>query len=474
MTNVPKAQFTDRGFVAPAESDILDGVNEDNEAIFGPKLNTAGSTPQGQLATTETAIIGNQNDVFCSITNGVDPAYASGRMQDAIGRIYFIERLPALPTIVTALCNGAVNLKIPAGSLAKALDGNIYASTQDAKIGSDGTALIQFACTVVGPIPCAEGALSAIYRLIPGWDTITNPSEGVIGRDVENRVDFETRRAQSVAKNSAGAPASVRGEVLEVDGVLDAFVIDNPTNAPATVFGYTMIANSLYVAVVGGKDKDIGQAIISKKAPGCSYNGNNTVTVPDKSYDPPYPTYAVKFQRPASLPILFKVDLQDSPDVPSDGQTQVQNAIIAAFAGADGGPRARIAGVVYAARFTAPIAALGAWAQQIIDIMVGSENTAIADFTGSITGTVLTVTAIPTGALAVGQTIVANGVADGTTIISFGSGSGGTGTYNLSGGAQTVGSKGMSGVLPDQTKVDVDMDQAPTISAANIAVNLIT
>ena len=79
--------------------------------------------------------------------------------------------------------------------------------------------------------------------------------------------------------------------MLNVAGVLDAYVTENPSATPATIGGVTLVANSLYVAVTGGTAIDVATAIWSKKAPGCAYNGNTTVVVQDTSsgYSPPYP-----------------------------------------------------------------------------------------------------------------------------------------------------------------------------------------
>ncbi len=51
-------------------------------------------------------------------------------MQDAIARIYFLERNPAEPTTVQALCTGLAGVEIPVGALAVAEDGNQYICTQ--------------------------------------------------------------------------------------------------------------------------------------------------------------------------------------------------------------------------------------------------------------------------------------------------------------------------------------------------------
>lgn len=473
-SNIPVPVFGPNGFYAPSEQSILYGVQLDINQAFGGGLNPAFETPQGQIATSWTATLGSDFNLVCSIFNGVDPAFATGRMQDAIGRIYFIERFPAQPTVVQATCTGIVGLKIPQGSLAIAEDGNIYVSTQDGKITANGTVLIPFACQTSGPIPCPEGTLDQIYRQIPGWDTITNLSEGEIGRNTESRREFEERRAASVALNAIGYVDAVRGAVLAVPGVLDAYVIDNSTGSPLTIGDYTIPASALYVAAVGGTDNKVAYAIWTKKAPGCSYSGNTSNVVKDRSYDPPYPSYTVLFERPPTLPIVFAVNIQNNTSVPSDANVQIQNAIIQAFAGADGGPRARIGGVLYASRFLAPIAALGPWVQ-VISLQIGSQNTPTAEFTASIAGTTMTVTAFASGDgdLAADQSIIGSGVADGTTIDHQLSGTtGSTGTYALTGAAQTVTSETMYAVLADQNTVTVGIDQAPTISAANIAVEL--
>jgi hypothetical protein len=58
-----------------------------------------------------------------------------------------------------------------------------------------------------------------------------------------------------------------------------------------------------------------------------------------------------------------------------------------------------------------------------------------ASFTGSISGTTLTVTAIGSGAIAIGQTLSGTGVTVGTTIVGFNTGAGGNvnevGTYTI-------------------------------------------
>lgn len=481
-SNVPLISFTDRGFVVPTDAAILAGVQADFSVAFGP-LNFSGETPQGQWSTGLSAIISTQYGEFVNLANNVDPAYASGRWQDAIGRIYFLERNPALPTEVDCTCMGLAGTLIKTGSLAKADDGNIYRCKRGDRIGDGGTVSLTFQCTVTGPIPCPAGSVNKIYVAVSGWDTITNPSDGVQGVDIESRTAFEARRAESVAANASGNLPSIRGAVLSVSGVLDAYATENDTNAPVVVGNVTLPANCLYVAVIGGGvvngTDEVARAIWEHKAPGCSYYGAAgsdgatvvTATVHDKSYSPPWPAYTTKYIRPASLPVLFAVDIADGPDVPSDAVAQIQAAIISAFAGGDGSPRERIGGVVYASRFYAAIAALGGWVR-IISLDLGSSNDPDATGTATFATNVMTVTGGVTGAFAVGQTIIAAGVADGVKIDTLGTGVGGTGTYNLTVAVGTIGSGTVKAVIPADNTVEVEIDQVPTVSAANIEVTI--
>lgn len=472
-TNVPAPTFTARGFVAPDQPTVLAGVLADYNAAFGGGLNLGLETPQGQLASSTAAILGQVFDAFCALANNVDPSYATGRYLDAIARIYFLARNPAEPTTVQATCTGLPGTVIPFNSLAKSADGNIYGATTGGTIPDAGTVALAFYCMTAGPIACPAGSLTQIYQAIPGWDTITNPADGVIGSNVESDAAFEARREASVAVNSRGSLSAIEGAVLSVAGVLDAYTVENSTNAPATIGGVLLAANSIYVAVAGGDPAAVAKAIWSRKAPGCSYNGSTTVTVFDTNsgYSPPFPSYLVSFQVPASVSVLFSVSIANSAQVPADVIALVQAAVIAAFGGVDGGPRARIGTTVYAARFYAAVAALGSWAQ-LISILVGSANAASARFTASIAAGVMTVTAVTSGVLAIGQTVSGAGVVPGTLISTFGTGTGGTGTYNLS-RPQTVASEVMASALPNATQVAVRLDQIPTIAADNIAVILV-
>lgn len=406
-TNVPDIQFTQVGFLAPSGPSILAGVQLDIDAAFGRNLNYALTTPQGQLASSWAASIQNAYNIFVYFSNQIDPSFASGQWQDAIGEIYFITRDPSEPTSLQVVCAGADGTVIPQGSLVVDPASNaLYASAAEGTIAS-GSVTIQFDAQIPGPTAVPETL--RIYQVLPGWDSASVAS-GIVGRDVESRTAFETRRQESVAGNSFGAIGSIIGAVAGVSGVLDYYGYNNNTSGIVTVGGVSIDPYSIYICVAGGDPDAIGAAIFSKKGAGAPMMGNTTVTVYDENplYSAPIP-YSIKFERPSDLQVLFSVTIANGPTVPDSAETQIQNALIAAFSG----------------------------------------EALAASFTGSIAGTTLTVTSLVSGALSVGQILsdLTGNLADGTEITAFGTGEGGVGTYTVSIN-QTIGSEAMTSAEP--------------------------
>jgi hypothetical protein len=197
-----------------------------------------------------------------------------------------------------------------------------------------------------------------------------------MGSDVESRADFEYRRRNSVALNGKGTPQAIYAEVFALADVLDVYVKDNPKGDTVLVGStdYPMLPHSVYVAVVGGADVDIAEAIWRKKDTGCDYNGNTSVTVTDDSgYNYPQPTYVVKFERPAALPVKFAVQLVNDVSLPSNIVALVKAAIIARFNGTDGTTRERIGSLILASRYYGAVVS-AASNVSLISVLIGTST----------------------------------------------------------------------------------------------------
>lgn len=278
-TNVPTPVFTPTGLVLPQEAAILAGVQQDYNAAFGGNLNPQLTSPQGQLCSSTAAMIANGNTVFATFVNQIDPDTATGFMQDAIGRIYFQNRNPALPTSVNVLCTGVLGTEIIVGALVQDTSGSIYACTQAGEIPVGGSITLPFANVVAGPTACPANTVTRIYQGINGWESVNNVSPGTVGSNVESPAAFEYRRKQSVGINAQGSIPAVYAACFAVPNVIDVFVTQN--NTPATISGplnnnpnsthYPVAPKSIYVAVTGGAALAVATAIWQNTNVGAAY-----------------------------------------------------------------------------------------------------------------------------------------------------------------------------------------------------------
>lgn len=325
-----RIKFTDTGIQVPTTEEVLTEIRAQFRAIF-PNINLNPSTPQGQLITMITALIASQNNSLMYLANQLNPQTASGQFQDAIGKIYFMDRRGASSTQVEVTCSGLQGTSIPAGSQIEDADGNVYENKMAGTIGGTGSIKILFYNIEAGPIACTSESIDTgngkgtIRSVIQGWDTAYNEVAGITGTNIEDQQDFEYRRFNSVAANSIALDTSIQSKVLRCDDVTDCRVLDNRKDYGTTIDGVELIPHSIFVCVLGGQDKDIAEAIYSSISAGCSMNGN-------VEYDLLDPITAVvtniKFARPELIPLKVKVTLNILPDTPSNYQYLVSNKMV--------------------------------------------------------------------------------------------------------------------------------------------------
>lgn len=347
-TNVPEIEITATGLKLPTELDILKGVLADFNTAFGGNLNLNLETPQGQLASSLAAIIADKNNQIAWLANQVHPDYAEGFMQDAIAKIYFLERKQATDSVVTCEFMGLAGTRIPKGFIVKDTLGNNWVLQQNISILAGGT--VTGTLSAKGSIPAKAHTVNQMYQTIVGLDRVDNTQDAIAGKLTESRAEFRDRRQRSVAINAHGTPQAVYANVFALDGVSDVYVVDNPKGEAVTLNGYRLKPHSIYVAVVGGNNQQIAKTILQYAGNGCDFNGNTNVTVYDDNYSEPKPAYQVSFMRPVDLPIYFRVRVEQG--APIGYQDVIKQAIIAAF---NGDNKARIGTNIYAIRYVAPV-----------------------------------------------------------------------------------------------------------------------
>ena len=266
------------GVITVDTSEIRSDVENAWKTALGNDLNTDASTPQGQLIIQDIQNLTYVQDELLSLANSFSVYYASGDSLDRAAAFFGFYRKYGISTVVSVVLGGTAGLVIPAGSLV-GNGTNEFALSENATIGEDGTVNAQVQCTVSGPIPCVAGTLNTIITPVQGWDSVTNPSSGIVGFDTESDNEFRLRVTANWLNIRAKALlAALVDRVAALPNVHSVVGRENYLSAPQTIDGVLMDRNSVYLCVLGGSGSDIAEVMMQAKTLGAGTNGNTIVT----------------------------------------------------------------------------------------------------------------------------------------------------------------------------------------------------
>lgn len=348
-----------------------------------PDINTAPETPQGQIIDAETLAITQKDAELAFLANMFNPKTARGIWQDALAEIYFIKRKKAINSRCYCILTGLKGTVIEKGSKIQSVaDGTYWNLLEDVTIQNNGSVIALFECETEGAVIASPNTLNKIITTVAGWDTVNNSQAATVGTLEESQQAFEKRRYDSVALNSRGTTSSVYARVLQLDNVVGCYVVDNKTNIVKTIDNYELKPHSIYVAILGGSNQDIAEAIYKSLSAGCDYNGNTTIDVTDENTKS---VESVTFMRPIQQNLYIKVNLFNK-DLPNNYENLIKNAVINNFYGLD--REVEIAGEtlsriimhddVYSSRFLPSI--LNANINSLLSVQVSLDNVDFSDF----------------------------------------------------------------------------------------------
>ena len=176
----------------------------------------------------------------------------------------------------------------------------------------------------MGAVEAGAGQLTTIVDSILGWETVTNPAAATPGRNTENDEVSRNRRRQTIGLQGRSIAVAVTSNVMNVQGVRSLAFRENVTNATQVIDGITLVAHSVWSAVDGGADAEIGTALLRSKTAGAAWNGATTVNVLEPASGQ---TYTVRFDRPTSRPVAIRATVRRSSSV-SDPITAVRESVL--------------------------------------------------------------------------------------------------------------------------------------------------
>lgn len=343
------------GIELPSTQEIREDLGEKIQQAFqtsptDPLLNIEPSSPMGQVLDLIVAEIEAKNAEIAFLANMVNPETATGKYLDALAALYGLDRKISEPTVVNCVLTGLKGTVIPYGAIAQDSLGNQYrhSAANGAQIDDTGSVTTTFTAINHGPLEVAAGSVNRIVTTIAGWDSITNPTAGVIGRDEETDAELRNRMIESYAVNAAGYVEAIEANLAALEGVLDVRVLENPTNAEVTQYGVAIDPHSILIAIVGGEDSDIAKTIYQRKDAGCGTTGDYEVQFIDETYY--NATYNYKIVRPQNQSLKISVTFFGTSMNETEKNNVIQ-AIIQDALGQGANDRISLASTVYASRF---------------------------------------------------------------------------------------------------------------------------
>jgi uncharacterized phage protein gp47/JayE len=125
--------LTQQGFERPRLNEIKTDYDSRFTDALGP-INTNADSVIGQIVGIFSAALDDAYEALQNTYDSMYPFSAEGTSLDGAVSFVGLERLPAAPTTVTAMCYGTESTLIPAGALARSIDNQQYAVSTDTVI----------------------------------------------------------------------------------------------------------------------------------------------------------------------------------------------------------------------------------------------------------------------------------------------------------------------------------------------------
>lgn len=303
------------GLTISTTAEILANLQVAFEAIFGVGTNFDSNTPDGQALNIFAQGCEDNLEAIQNIYNAFDPQAAIGTQQD---RLYFINGIIrkgatySYQDVVVTTRQGLTLSGLDAA--ANDPDGSGY--TVSDNLGNQwilldtqtpvtaGTYTYAFRAKNLGAINSAANTIIVPVTIIIGVVSVNNPTGvSALGTDGETDFAFRTRQAVSFALRGQNSLDSLYSNLLNLEGVISATVLENDNNAPDA---NGIPAHGSWSIVEGGADADIAQLIYAYRTGGTPMKGADTYDITTIQGQ----IFTAKFDRPISASLYVEFDIQ--------------------------------------------------------------------------------------------------------------------------------------------------------------------
>ncbi len=304
---------------------------------IGPAQDQSTHSFLGQLNTTIAAELAEVWELADGVYASADPEGAIGVALDNVASLTGASRRASAPTRVTCLLTVAPGPAVPAGSIASIVGRPDLKFALEADVIND-TLLTDdfegvFVCLQDGPIACNAGTLTVIETSVTEWEAVTNPTDGVLGRNADSAQQLRERRSLSLARPGGSTVSAIRAALLDFDTtpefetIESVSVVENTTDATDAnglpPHSFEVILDDGEVPSV--EDDLIAQAIYDTKPAGIPAQGLESGDAVDVNGE----THPTAFSRVERLEVYIDLEITTGAGFPLDGEEQIAAAIVA-------------------------------------------------------------------------------------------------------------------------------------------------
>lgn len=177
--------------------------------------------------------------------------------------------------------------------------------------------------TTFGPVIAPAFSLTQIDTPVVGLNAATNPTDALVGRNIETDAEVRVRAAVGQRARGSATVEAIRARLLEVSGVTQAIVFNN-VNTVTDANG--LPPKSFRAYVQGGENQDIFDSIWANKPAGIKADGAILGTVIDSQGI----SQQVAFERPVVKQVYLTVNIyKNVATFPLNGLQVVRDTLAA-------------------------------------------------------------------------------------------------------------------------------------------------
>ena len=304
-------EFSTTGLTIQTYQEIFDGLAADYRAIYGPDINLAADSPDGQRVGIEAKARLDLQTFALNLYNQFDPDLASGESLNKILKLAGITRgIPARSQVDETITTDRV-LTLPKGY-------TVLDDLDQSWITTEELALVAGANTVTlvaenfGAVAADAGTITNPADIILGVVSVTNALAATPGRDEETDPEVRVRRNRSLVSPATSSTGGLFTALGDLTGVTDLAVYENDQDT--TDVTLNIAPHTLWCIVEGGEVADIVEAIAKNKTGGCGLKGTVTGTYTEERFKPDgtpfYIPHDMAFDRPTGVPLFATLTVE--------------------------------------------------------------------------------------------------------------------------------------------------------------------